>query len=127
MEESARIHRHELVNSLFPFPFGDMLTKLSAHGFSLPTACLALEYYYARVYCFSPAAHVLHSRDRYGNDDIDRYQSAFSQFLNEATKASIDILNSIVNVLAPSKVLRYVGVRYWIYVVCACLFVLKVS
>ncbi|KAK5026394.1 zinc finger transcriptional activator [Exophiala sideris] len=46
---------------------------------------------------------------------------------NEAMNAAISMLDLVVDVLAPSNVFKFVGVRYWLYTVCACLCALKIT
>lgn len=54
------------------------------------------------------------------------YVSSLSQLADEATKASISMFNCVIQELALSMCFKYIGVRYWLYIVCASLFLLKV-
>jgi hypothetical protein len=82
------------------------------------SACLDIEYYYIRLCGLSPAAHIF---ERQGH-----IEPSFSQFANDATAASVDMLHYVLHSLAPTGSFRYAGVKIWLSIVCAALYLLKV-
>ncbi|KJK62537.1 hypothetical protein P875_00095241 [Aspergillus parasiticus SU-1] len=97
----------------------------SERDLSSPRVCLSLEYFYIRLCGLSPAAHVFESSS--SDDQRDPYMSILSQLADDAVQTSIDLLNCVTHDLTPSTLFKYVGVRYWLYIVCASLFLLKAT
>lgn len=91
---------------------------------SLRSVCLRLDYFYVRLCGLSPAAHVFESSS--GDYKREPYMSILSELADDAIKTSVDLLNCVTYDLPPSTLFTYVGVRYWLYIVCASLFLLKV-
>lgn len=98
---------------------------------SLLRACIDLEYQYLIMYSFAPASHVLlndsepgHLGERPANN---RRSEALRALADRATSASREILTTLVDTLEPSKMLKYVPVRCWLFIVAANLHLLKVS
>ncbi|KAL3477416.1 hypothetical protein BJX99DRAFT_269823 [Aspergillus californicus] len=92
---------------------------------TLPYACLDLEYYYIRLCGLSPAAHMFENAS--GHFQEMSYASSLSQFSDEATRASIDTLNCVLQSIVPTALFKFVAVKIWLYIVCAALYLLKVT
>ncbi|KAL4875784.1 hypothetical protein BJY04DRAFT_211006 [Aspergillus karnatakaensis] len=92
---------------------------------SLRGVCLEIEYYYIRLCGLSPAAHTFGSIP--DTESRNLYTQSLSQFAEEATRASVNMLELLVKTSSPSKVFRYAAVRYWLYTFCASLYLLKVT
>ncbi|KAM5360960.1 hypothetical protein ACJZ2D_013414 [Fusarium nematophilum] len=86
------------------------------------SACLDMEFYYITMYCFAPAAQASQSSSRAINDD-----TALSDFSDQAAQASFSLLSVIVDVLEPAKLLVYLPVRCWLFIVAASLHLLKAT
>ncbi|KAL3487602.1 hypothetical protein BJX62DRAFT_253876 [Aspergillus germanicus] len=82
------------------------------------SACLDVEYYYIRLCGLSPAAHIF---ERQGMD------TSLSQFADDATTASGDMLHCVLHDLAPTGAFKYAGVKIWLSIVCAALYLLKIT
>ncbi|KAL2808451.1 hypothetical protein BJX63DRAFT_35241 [Aspergillus granulosus] len=95
--------------------------EFSSENRDLPfrSACLDIEYYYIRLCGLSPAAHMF---ERQGG-----VETSFSQFADDATAASIDMLHCVLNSLAPTQAFKYAGVKIWLSIVCAALYLLKIT
>ncbi|KAL3458090.1 hypothetical protein BJX64DRAFT_235303, partial [Aspergillus heterothallicus] len=87
----------------------------------LRSACLDVEYYYIRLCGLSPAAHLF---ERHGDAEAS---VSLSQFADDATKASVDMLHCVLHRLAPTRVFKYAGVKIWLSIVCAALYLLKIT
>ena len=90
---------------------------------SLLRACVDLEYQYLVMYSFAPASYM--SLNEPG-DWPARGSQALLQLADRATSASREMLNTIITVLEPSSLLKYVPVRCWQFLVAANLHLLKV-
>ena len=77
------------------------------------------------MYCFAPANYALHNRPV--TDLTEQKAAALSRLANQATEASYQMLSIIVNVLEPSRLMQYLPVRCWLFIVAANLHLLKVS
>ncbi|KAJ9395571.1 hypothetical protein DTO282F9_7528 [Paecilomyces variotii] len=86
-----------------------------------------IDYHHARLYCFSPAAHSYHILKKEEKDSMGPEAFTLYEMAEEASSASVDMLKFTVHDFAPSKFLRYCGVRYGLYVVCCSLFLLKAT
>ncbi|KAJ0422895.1 hypothetical protein BJY00DRAFT_310497 [Aspergillus carlsbadensis] len=84
----------------------------------LRSACLDIEYYYIRLCGLSPAAHIF---ERQAMD------TSLSQFVDDATAASVDMLHCVLHRLAPTGAFKYAGVKIWLSIVCAALYLLKIT
>lgn len=51
---------------------------------------------------------------------------SLSRFADDATVASIDLLDYVIYNVAPSSFFKYAPVKTWLYIVCAALYLLKV-
>lgn len=98
---------------------------------SLLRSCIDLEYQYLVMYSFAPASHVLlndsEPRDTGERSAHSLRPEALCALAARATSASREILNILVGTLEPSKMLKYVPVRFWQFIVAAILHLLKVS
>lgn len=92
---------------------------------SLRGACLDIEYYYVRLCGFSPTAHMFESSPETHPGDI--YVESLSQFAEEATEASVSMLELAIQCFTLPKPFTYAAVRYWLYIFCASLYLLKAS
>ncbi|KAE8419006.1 hypothetical protein BDV36DRAFT_282582 [Aspergillus pseudocaelatus] len=92
---------------------------------SLRRVCLRLDYFYIRLCGLSPAAHVFQGSS--GDYQREPYMSMLSELSDDAVKTSVDLLNCVTHDHPPSTLFKYVGVRYWLYIVCASLFLLKAT
>lgn len=90
---------------------------------SLRDACLDIEYYYVRICGLSPAAHMFESATVSHDSQAMR---SLSRFADDATVASIDLLDSVIHNVAPSSFFKYAPAKTWLYIVCAALYLLKV-
>ena len=91
---------------------------------SLRAACLHIEYYYVRLCGLSPAAYMLEkSSERHAN--ADPHVTSLSQVAEAATKAAIDMLELITDYFTSSLLFEHAAVRYWLYILCASLYLLK--
>lgn len=92
---------------------------------------MELEYQYLIMYSFAPASHIVLGdnppKDPSEKPSKGRAPDSLLALANRATSASREILNTLVNVLEPSVLLKYVPVRCWQFVVAANLHLLKVS
>ncbi|KAL4744692.1 hypothetical protein BDW72DRAFT_208814 [Aspergillus terricola var. indicus] len=93
---------------------------------SFREACLQIEYCYIRLCGLSPAAHMFDSSLKV-NGNSNSYIESLSRFAEEATNASINIFDLTIQVFSSSKPLKYAAVRYWLYIFCASLYLLKVT
>ncbi|KAH8703489.1 hypothetical protein BGW36DRAFT_287786 [Talaromyces proteolyticus] len=93
--------------------------ELSTSCLSLRGACLDIEYYYTRLCGLSPAAHMFESSPKIYSSNS--YIKSLSEFAEEATKASVNMLELIVQIFSSSEPFRYAAVRYWLYTLCASL------
>ncbi|OJJ02287.1 hypothetical protein ASPVEDRAFT_83796 [Aspergillus versicolor CBS 583.65] len=98
--------------------------QLNSRDISLRDACLDIEYYYVRICGLSPAAHMFESATV--SHDSPAMHS-LSRFADDATEASIDLLDSVIHNVAPSSFFKYAPVKTWLYIVCAALYLLKVT
>ncbi|RAH75416.1 Zn(II)2Cys6 transcription factor [Aspergillus aculeatinus CBS 121060] len=103
---------------------GQVLTHQQPY-LSLGDVCLYIEYYYIRLCGLSPASQTFESSPRI--HPRNAYLRSLSQFADEATKASVDMLELIVHFSSSSRPFRYAPVRYWLYIFCAALYLLKVT
>lgn len=103
----------------------DPMLRSKPIDLSLRGACLDIEYYYVRLCGFSPAAHMFESSPETHPGDI--YVESLSQFAEEATKASVKMLELAIQCFTLSKPFTYAAVRYWLYIFCASLYLLKAS
>lgn len=96
---------------------------------SLLHACVDLEYQYLVMYSFAPASDMMfNDMDQpSGRPARNRTPDALFKLADRATSASREMLNTLVNVLEPSSMLKYVPVRCWLFLVAANLHLLKVS
>lgn len=78
-----------------------------------------MEFHYITMYCFAPAAQALPSSSRTA-------ANALSEFSDQAAQASYSLLAVIVDVLEPGKLIAYLPVRCWLFIVAASLHLLKV-
>lgn len=124
VEEATCSHKQRYVDPAFLIPCGMFAHYNPERDLSLPRVCLSLEYFYIRLCGLSPAAHVFESSS--GDDQRDPNMSILSQLADDAVQTSIDLLKCVTHDLTPSTLFKYVGVRYWLYIVCASLFLLKV-
>ncbi|KAL2845020.1 hypothetical protein BJY01DRAFT_183918 [Aspergillus pseudoustus] len=85
----------------------------------LRSACLDIEYYYIRLCGLSPAAHMFERQAE--------LEASLSQFADDATAASIDMLHCVLHSLAPTGAFKYAGVKIWLSIVCAALYLLKIT
>ncbi|KAM0424161.1 hypothetical protein ACHAPT_010530 [Fusarium lateritium] len=83
-------------------------------------ACLDMEFHYITMYCFAPAAQALPSSSRTA-------AGALSEFSDQAAQASCSLLAVVVDVLEPAKLLAYLPVRCWLFIVAASLHLLKAT
>ncbi|RAL12624.1 uncharacterized protein BO97DRAFT_477671 [Aspergillus homomorphus CBS 101889] len=90
-----------------------------AQSLSLRNSCLDIEYYYVRLCGLSPAAHIVERQA--GNE------TSLSDFADDATTASIDMLHCVLHRLVLTRAFRYVGVKIWLHIVCAALYLLKIT
>ncbi|KAL4813115.1 hypothetical protein BDW67DRAFT_193044 [Aspergillus spinulosporus] len=97
-------------------------TDLSFHE-----ACLQIEYCYIRLCGLSPAAHMFSSSLKINASNSNSYLESLSRFTEEATNASTNILALTIHIVSLSKPLKYAAVRYWLYIFCASLYLLKVT
>lgn len=96
----------------------------SRSDLSLRAACLHIEYYYVRLCGLSPAAYMLEkSSERHAN--ADPHVTSLSQVAEAATKAAIDMLELITDYFTSSLLFKHAAVRYWLYILCASLYLLK--
>ena len=83
------------------------------------------------MYSFAPASHAVHGDGGPGGLGAKPTEGLVAGSLlalaNRATSASRKILNTLVDVLEPSAMLKYIPVRCWLFVVAANLHLLKVS
>lgn len=117
-------HHHQ---SKYPFellrPHADDST-LEPDANPFLSACLDMEFYYITMYCFAPAAQALQSTPR---GDTREVLKTVSEFANQAAQASHALLLCVVSdVLEPAKLIAYLPVRCWLFIVAASLHLLKV-
>ena len=103
----------------------------SADEHSLLRACIDLEYQYLLMYSFAPANHLLQNNNEpwelADRSARNRRPEALRALADRAICASRKILATVVDTLEPSKMLKYVPVRCWQFIVAANLHLLKVS
>ncbi|RGP70109.1 d-lactate dehydrogenase cytochrome [Fusarium sporotrichioides] len=85
-------------------------------------ACLRIEYYYVSMFCFAPASQAVQSKSQSILDDT---LQALHEFEDQATQASNALLCIVVDELKPSGLTQFLPVRCWLFIVSACLHLLK--
>lgn len=92
-------------------------------------SCLDIEYQYVVMYSFAPASQALQTVSSQAAGDVLSSQnaSALSRLASLAKQACYDLLSVVVHTLGPSRLLTYVPVRFWLFVVAASLHLLKVA
>lgn len=86
------------------------------------SACLDLEFHYITMYCFAPAAQALQSSSA---SSTHEHAAALSNFAEQAAQASHALLSVVVDILEPARLIAYLPVRYWLFIVAASLHLLK--
>ena len=86
---------------------------------------LDLEYHYSVMYSFAPANYALHNHPT--AEMTEQTAAALSRLDNQASQASHQMLSIVINVLEPSRLMKYLPVRCWLFLVAANLHLLKVS
>ncbi|KNG87290.1 hypothetical protein ANOM_004949 [Aspergillus nomiae NRRL 13137] len=99
--------------------------RLGQTDLSLRGACLDIEYFYIRLCGLSPAAHLFESSSTiYATNS---YIMSLAPFAEEATKASVNMLEVVVQIFSSSEPFQYATVQCWLYVFCASLYLLKIT
>lgn len=105
---------------------GAPCSNIGPSDMSFREACLQIEYCYIRLCGLSPAAHIFDSSLKINASNSNSYIESLSRFAEEATIASTNILDLTIYIFSSSKPLKYAAVRYWLYIFCASLYLLKV-
>ena len=103
---------------------------LATDVFPLSRICIDLEYHYARLFIFAPAAHALHSTTASGSSEPDYTEphvNVLSWFADDTKTTSSNLLHVVIKTQETSNLLRYLPVRYWLFIVSASLHLLKVG
>lgn len=97
----------------------------------LPRVCLDLEYWYIIYYSYSTATRAL---DAINNEAVTlppewiaQHYPVLEEYVQKAFDACVELLTTVVEMLEPGGFLKHMLVRYWLSIVAAGLFILKVS
>ncbi|KAL4892388.1 hypothetical protein BDV59DRAFT_202534 [Aspergillus ambiguus] len=116
-------------NPMDSYRRSDSSSSIRATDPSLREIGLDIEYYYVRLCGLSPTAHMVEKTTE-NNHTPDTYTASLSPFAEAATKASVDMLQLTTRYFATpssSVIFRHSPVRYWLYIFCASLYLLKAT
>ncbi|KAI9037191.1 uncharacterized protein KD926_000764 [Aspergillus affinis] len=97
--------------------------SLKSCKFSLLSMCMDLEYHYSVMYSFALASYILHNMS--AEDLNEQKRASLLQLISRESQASHIMLSMTVNKIGRSRMMRYLPVRCWLFIVAAGLHLLK--